>query len=311
MTKVKGIFVALLCLVLVGCTTGKQNDTKNGATAGNTQSAGISSQRPAEQTSRATVTPTSTPVTTSTAKATPGSTASVSGKKMDFQALDKLDNTMNSWWVGRESEPAIKKLLDTYGGISLGDTSEKVVYLTFDEGYENGYTPLILDTLKANNVKAAFFVTESYVKSYPDLVKRMLDEGHIVGNHTVTHPKLTNISNTQLEDELYGFEQRFKEQFGVGFKYMRPPEGVFSEKVLAAANQLGYKTVFWSFAYDDWYTDKIRGAQYAHDIVMKNLKNGVVFLLHAVSKDNAEGLDSIIKDIRAQGYEFKTLDEFK
>lgn len=236
-------------------------------------------------------------------------------QKLDVEALEKLDNRKLSWWYrpNTNNEPStipddIRSLIEKYDGIFQGDTLEKVVYLTFDEGYENGYTPMILDTLKENDVKAIFFVTGSYIDRNPDLVKRMLDEGHQVGSHTINHPSLPDLGYEELENELLGLENKFYEKFKVGFKYMRPPMGEYSERTLAAAQQLGYKTVFWSFAYDDWYTDKIRGADYAYNKVMENLHNGAVFLLHAVSQDNTDALDRIIKDIKAKGYEIRPFD---
>jgi len=235
--------------------------------------------------------------------------------KLDFETLDKLDNKKLSWWIrlyGEGKTPGIssaaKKIIEENDGIYLGDTSEKVIYLTFDEGYENGYTPMILDTLINNDVKAAFFVTWPYVKKNKELVERMLEEGHIVGSHTVYHKILPEVDNKTLEEELCGFEEKFLSMFGQKIKYFRPPEGAFSQKVLAAAKQLGYKTVFWSFAYRDFDVNNQKGADYAYKTVMDNLHNGAVILLHAVSKDNAEALDRIIKDIKAQGYEIRLLD---
>jgi len=235
--------------------------------------------------------------------------------KLDFETLDKLDNKKLSWWIklyGEGKTPGIsstaKKLIEENDGIYLGDTSEKVIYLTFDEGYENGYTPMILDALKNNDVKAVFFVTWPYVKKNKELVERMFEEGHIVGSHTVYHKILPEVDNKTLEEELCGFEEKFRSMFGKRIKYFRPPEGAYSEKVLAAAKQLGYKTVFWSFAYRDFDVNNQKGADYAHKMVMDNLHNGAVILLHAVSKDNAEALDRIIKDIKAQGYEIRLLD---
>ncbi|NMB98573.1 MAG: delta-lactam-biosynthetic de-N-acetylase [Clostridiaceae bacterium] len=236
-------------------------------------------------------------------------------EKLDVEALKQLGNTKYSWWIKLNSEhetpeipPDIKNLIDKHDGIYVGDTSKKVIYLTFDEGYENGYTPQILDVLKENDVKTIFFVTGSYIDRNPELVQRMLDEGHQVGNHTINHPSLPDLDFEKLEDELLGLDKKFHEKFGTSFKYMRPPSGEYSERTLAAAKQLGYKTIFWSFAYDDWYADKIRGADYAYNKVMANLHNGAVLLLHAVSKDNADALDRIIKDIKAQGYEISPFD---
>jgi peptidoglycan-N-acetylmuramic acid deacetylase len=239
----------------------------------------------------------------------------VKGEKLSFGELDKLSNTRYSWYYkpadgnkvpGIPSDAA--RLISKHGGIFTGDTSKKVVYLTFDEGYENGYTSQILDTLKENNAKAMFFVTGPYINKNEDLIRRMLDEGHEVGNHTVNHPSLPGVDNKTLEKELYGLEQQFEEKFGTKFKYMRPPMGEYSERVLAAAQQLGYKTVFWSFAYRDWEVDKQKGPDHAYNMVMDNIHNGAVLLLHAVSSDNAQALDRIIKDIRARGYEIRPFD---
>ncbi|HHW30309.1 MAG TPA: delta-lactam-biosynthetic de-N-acetylase [Clostridiaceae bacterium] len=234
---------------------------------------------------------------------------------LNFEELDKLDNTKYSWWINQNTEhvtPGIpevaRKLIDKYDGIFTGDTTQKHIYLTFDEGYENGYTSKILDVLKENDVKSIFFVTGSYIEKNPDLIKRMLQEGHKVGNHTVNHPSLPGVDNSRLEKELAGLEERFFELYGERFEYMRPPMGEYSERVLAAAKQLGYKTVFWSFAYKDYDVNDQKGQEYAYNKIMSNLHNGAVLLLHAVSKDNAEVLDRLIKDIRAQGYEIRPFD---
>ena len=237
------------------------------------------------------------------------------GKVLDFDRLDKLDNTRYSWWFKKnnENKPTsipenARKLIDGYNGVYIGDTSRKVIYLTFDEGYEYGYTGKILDTLKENEVKSIFFVTGPYIKKNPDLVKRMLDEGHLVGNHTINHPSLPSVDNPTLEKELHGLEEQFQAVFGTGFSYMRPPMGEYSERVLDAAKSLGYKTVFWSFAYRDFEVDNQKGADHAYKMVMDNLHNGAVILLHAVSRDNAEALDRIIKDVKEQGYTISPFD---
>lgn len=237
------------------------------------------------------------------------------GVKMNFAELDKLDNTKYGWGLtlnNRHATPGIpsstKKLISKYDALYIGDTSKKVVYLTFDEGYENGYTHSILDTLKADDVKSIFFITGPYLKGNRDLVKRMLDEGHQVGNHTMSHPSLPAVSDQALENEMLGLEKQFNSAFGKGFKYMRPPMGEYSERTLAAAKQLGYKTAFWSFAYLDYDVTKQKGADHAYNTVTANLHNGAVILLHAASKDNTEALDRIIKGIRAEGYEIRPFD---
>ena len=220
------------------------------------------------------------------------------------------NNKLLRWGISRRTEhqtpaadPGAPQLLKQYGAAYLGDTTQKKIYLTFDEGYENGYTPLILDTLKANNARAVFFITGPYLKGYQDLVRRMVDEGHMVGNHTIHHPSLPELDDSSLEEEVLGLDRAFKEKFGQSMQFLRPPKGEYSERSLALTQQLGYCNLFWSFAYDDWYRDRIRGPEYARDIVMRNLHNGAVLLLHAVSKDNAQALDSIIKGAVQMGYD--------
>lgn len=218
-------------------------------------------------------------------------------------------NKVLRWGISRRQEnktpaadPGAPELLRKYDGIWIGDTGRSVIYLTFDEGYENGYTPAILDTLAENDVKAVFFITGPYLKEHQDLVRRMVEEGHVVGNHTIHHPSLPELSDSQLEEEVLGLDRAFKEKFGESMQFLRPPKGEYSERTLALTQKLGYCNLFWSFAYDDWYRDRSRGSRYAYDIVMRNLHNGAVLLLHAVSKDNAQALDSIIKGAREKGY---------
>lgn len=220
-----------------------------------------------------------------------------------------LSNKLLRWGISRRennqtpaADPGAPQLLKKYGGAYLGNISESVIYLTFDEGYENGYTPLILDTLRDNNVRAVFFITGPYLKGQQELVRRMVEEGHLVGNHTIHHPSLPELGDSQLEEEVLGLERAFQEKFGQRMEFLRPPKGEYSERTLSLTNQLGFCNLFWSFAYDDWYRDKIRGSEYARNIVMRNLHNGAVLLLHAVSKDNAEALDSIIKGAGQKGY---------
>ncbi|EPR12773.1 delta-lactam-biosynthetic de-N-acetylase [Ruminiclostridium papyrosolvens] len=207
------------------------------------------------------------------------------------------------------ADPGTPELLSKYGAKYLGDVSKKTIYLTFDEGYENGYTGQILDTLRDNNVKAAFFITGPYLKEHQDLVRRMVEEGHTVGNHTIHHPSLPEKNDTQIEEEVVGLERAFTEKFGAKMNFLRPPKGEYSERTLSITSKLGYCNLFWSFAYDDWYRDKVRGPEYAYKVVMRNLHNGEIMLLHAVSKDNADALGMIIKGARENGYEFGNVQE--
>lgn len=189
-------------------------------------------------------------------------------------------------------------------------STEKVLYLTFDCGYENGYTSKILDVLKEKNVNAAFFCTLPQVKENPDLIKRMIDEGHIVGNHSVTHPSFAEISREQMTEEIVTMDSYLRENFNYSEPYFRFPMGEYSESALDLVGSLGYTSVFWSLAYADWDLNKQKGADYAHDTVMSRIHPGAVILLHSVSPDNANALADIIDSARAQGYEFKSLRDY-
>lgn len=229
-----------------------------------------------------------------------------------------LSNKKIGWGIKRNDnheQPDLgsnnKKLIDENEDIAMGNKEDKFVYLTFDEGYEAGYTPQILDVLKENDVKAAFFITGHYLNTKPELVKRMIDEGHIVGNHTVNHPSMPDLDIDKVKEEIMKLHVTVFEKFGYEMKYLRPPKGEFSQRTLYLSKSLGYTTVMWSFAYDDWDENKQGRETYAKEKILSNTHNGAVILLHANSKDNTNILDEIIKEIKKQGYEFKTLDEFK
>ena len=227
-----------------------------------------------------------------------------------------IDNKGSGWGFLKKKgeEPEIYKstqeLFQEYNTYYLDPKREKKIYLTFDEGYENGYTSVILDILEEENVSAAFFITGPYLEKETELVDRMVNEGHIVGNHTVNHPNLHKLASPQkMADELSGLNSAFFERYGKNMEYMRPPEGEYSPRVLAVANSLGYKTIFWSFAYKDWDTKAQKGAQYAFSQVTPYLHNGAILLLHAVSSDNAGALKDIIRYAKEEGYQFASLDE--
>jgi peptidoglycan-N-acetylmuramic acid deacetylase len=203
-------------------------------------------------------------------------------------------------------------LIERQGGIFLGDTKKKELFLTFDNGYENGYTSKVLDVLKAKKVPATFFVTGHFVKDQPALMRRMASEGHIIGNHSWSHPDMSTISSAEIRSELDRVLKASAELTGQKeMKYVRPPRGIFSEKALASCREAGYTSVFWSVAYKDWDPNIQQGTDYAYRQVMSQLHPGAVILLHSVSKDNAEALGSIIDDARKQGYEFKSLNDLK
>lgn len=209
------------------------------------------------------------------------------------------------------TEPIYEELLNKYGGFYIGDTNRKEVYITFDNGYENGYTEVILDVLKEKQVPAAFFVTGHYLLDQEDLVKRMVNEGHIIGNHSWHHPSLVAVSDERLARELEKVKVKYEEITGRNdMIYLRPPRGVFSERTLALSQKHGYVNVFWSLAYKDWEIDNQKGKKYAYDNIMKRVHPGAVMLLHSVSKDNAEALGDVIDDLKKQGYKFKSLDDY-
>lgn len=207
--------------------------------------------------------------------------------------------------VPQEWETLLKK----YDGYFLGDRASKKIYLTFDEGYENGYTPQILDVLSEYQVPAAFFITGPYLKQQQNLVERMVKEGHIVGNHTINHPSMPDISDEKVVSELKDLNSDFFDLTGQNMKYLRPPRGEFSERTLALSQKNGYKTILWSNAYADWDMNKANTVQNAHNQVTNFLHNGCIILLHAVSKENAQALPEIIKTARSMGYTFASLDE--
>ncbi len=204
-----------------------------------------------------------------------------------------------------------QETLAKYGAYYLGNTENKEIYLTFDEGYENGYTEKILDVLRDAGVPAAFFVTGPYLEGQQELVRRMIDEGHIVGNHTIHHPNLGECDDETIKSELDGLSEKCKQLYGVEMKFLRPPEGAYSERSLAVTQSLGYKTILWSHAYKDWDVNYQLGADNAVKQVVPYFHNGEILLLHAVSKDNADALADIIAAAREQGYEFKSLVELQ
>ena len=181
---------------------------------------------------------------------------------------------------------------------------EKSICLTFDEGYENGYTPQILDVLKEKNVQAIFFVTYDFAKDNPDLIRRMIDEGHIVGNHSYRHYTMDEVSDEVAREEVTYLHDYMEKEYGYTMSYFRFPKGEFSERALGIVNDLGYKSVFWSFAYADWDVDKQPDETKAFTDICESTHPGEIILLHAVSKTNADIIGKVIDDIVQQGYTF-------
>ena len=209
--------------------------------------------------------------------------------------------------VGNASKQALAK----YDAVYLGDEAQKRIYLTFDAGYENGGTEQILDALQKHGVKAAFFLVGNYLEQNPDLVRRMAEEGHIVGNHTWHHYDMSRISDPAVfARELEDVAEKYREITGEEMqKYYRPPQGIYSEENLRQAKALGYRTVFWSLAYVDWNNDAQPTKEEAFSKLLPRIHNGAVVLLHSTSKTNGEILDELLTKWETAGYEFGTIDE--
>ncbi|MDQ5983493.1 MAG: Peptidoglycan-N-acetylmuramic acid deacetylase PdaA [Eubacteriales bacterium SKADARSKE-1] len=203
---------------------------------------------------------------------------------------------------------ATSEFLKQCNSYYIGDTNEKKIYLTFDAGFENGYTPNILDVLKKHKIKATFFLVGNYIKTSPELVKRMVEEGHSVGNHTFNHPDMSKIADMEsFKKEMCSLEDLYKKTTGKDLeKLYRPPQGKYSEENLKMANELGYKTFFWSLAYVDWFTDKQPTREYAFE-KLERIHSGAIVLLHSTSKTNSEILDDLLKKWEGEGYLFGDL----
>ncbi len=278
----KKVILSILCFALLcGCTanSGNTNNTSESSSASSTSS---------EKT---------TNVAETTLEATGLDTKSYSTEKVVWGPGYGKNHS-------RPADPV--KLQEQYGklGGQFIMSDDKFICLTFDEGYENGYTSAILDTLKEKKVKAIFFVTYDFAKDNPDLIKRMIDEGHTVGNHTYRHYTMDEVSVEDATEEIVYLDSYIKKNFNYKMKLFRFPKGEFSENTLALADSLGYKSVFWSFAYADWDAENPADKKVAFNTITSNTHNGEIMLLHAVSETNAEILGDVIDNIREQGYEF-------
>ena len=227
------------------------------------------------------------------------------------------DTELNWYFVAKGKditpEPAKESIsfLSDYDGYYIGNTKEKVLYLTFDEGYEKGNTASILDTLKELKVPAAFFVVKPFIDTQPELVKRMVNEGHLVCNHSNHHPSMASITdNNEFKKEFTDVEKSFKDLTGKEMpKYFRPPMGKYSKNSLIKTKELGYKTIFWSFAYRDWLVDYQPNPAEAINKIKNGMHPGCIILLHSVSDTNTAILKQVIKELQDEGYKFKSLNE--
>lgn len=230
---------------------------------------------------------------------------------------DQISNQLEAWWFKRNDQHLPSGCqenfdISQYHGYYVNhDAQDNVIYLTFDCGYENGYTAEILDTLKEQNVRAVFFVTQTYIRDNPDLVIRMKEEGHFVGNHTITHPSLPGLSIEKQKEEILGCAAYMKEATGYDMDpYIRPPKGEYSERTLQLCEDLGYCTIFWSMAYLDYEVDNQPTPDYVLQHFDKYCHPGAMPLLHNVSSANTKALPQLILNLREAGYRFGTIDEF-
>lgn len=230
-----------------------------------------------------------------------------------------LSNEKKGWWIKRkenneQSEAQNEINLAKYDAfyVDTKNKDKKVMYLTFDCGYDNGYTEPMLDILKKHKAYAIFFVTQTYIRDNVEIVKRMKKEGHLVGNHTVKHKSMPDLSERDIKEELITCADYCKEATGYEMDpYVRPPMGEYSERTLQICKNLGYKTVFWSMAYLDYEVDNQPGSDFVIDHFEKYYHNGAIPLLHNVSKSNAEALDTVLTNLEKKGFTFENVDKIE
>lgn len=307
--------VISLAFVLSGCANDIEPNTKDYEES-SSDSAAASETETAEDTK--TTISTESPSSTSSAKSSSASAEPLmAGKSVD---LSSLDNTTIGYGQGvivdSENRPQgaidFNEKYSKYNAVAMekadadNKDDQKTIYLTFDQGYENGYTAKILDTLKEKKVKATFFVLQDYAEKNPELIKRMIDEGHTVGNHSVSHPSMPSISIDEAKEEIMGLHNYIKEKFGYEMTEFRPPKGEFSERILQLANECGYKTVMWSFAYADWDVDNQPNEEEALKKITEAKHDGAIYLLHSVSETNTNILGDVIDNLKKDGYTFKS-----
>lgn len=211
--------------------------------------------------------------------------------------------------VAPDPGPLYKELINKHNAYYIGDSKEKTIYLTFDTGYENGNTEKILNVLIDENVNACFFMTGHFLRENKDLVKRISDAGMVCGNHTWSHPKLTLLSKEKINDELIKVENLYSEITGKKMsKFVRPPEGMLSDQTLTYLDELGFTSVYWSLAFNDWHLDKQHGWEHSYNYVMDHIHNGAIILMHSVSQDNTDAIRKIIQDLKKDGYQFGSLE---
>lgn len=243
-------------------------------------------------------------------------------QKVEQSSVEEVEETVSEgvtgterWWLKRNEDHKVPEVSDKidfskYDAYYVDPKPKKkqCIYLTFDCGYENGFTPKILDVLKKNKVPAAFFVTKPFIREESELVKRMKKEGHVVGNHTVHHKSMPSLSDRDNKQEIIDCAEFFKEKTGYDMDlFIRPPMGEYNENTLKLTKKMGYKTIFWSMAYVDFDVNKQPGKDYVIKHFQDYTHNGAIPLMHNVSQSNAEALDTVIKNLKKEKYEFLSL----
>lgn len=307
------IISAIMATVLTGCDPNKKKNESSSSEPLQSSSSAAASSSPAS--SEAVSEPASSEVES---KDEPLEAVAISVENQELLGdVSPYENEVKGWGQGRQLNDKNRPLTcDLYqpkygdlGGLFIMPDTDKKMYLTFDEGYENGYTAQILDVLKEKACPAVFFVTMPYVKANPDLIKRMIDEGHVIGNHSVNHKKMPTLSPDEQVKEIAGLHNYMVENYNYQMTLFRPPEGVWSSQSMYIAQQLGYKTVLWSFAYLDYDVKNQPGHDEAFTRVTEASHNGAIYLLHAVSKTNTEMLSEVIDKFREDGYSMEDLQE--
>lgn len=295
-------------IVFTGCS---RASTAN--TSANTPSPAVASTTAPSSAPSPSPSPSPVPAPSTTPTPAPTKTP-IEEMPIDYEAISALDGTKDGWGQGLEKDDLNRPVgalsaQETYGKYSalFIMPEEQKFYLTFDEGYENGNTAAILDVLKEKDQKATFFVTYSYVRDNPALVQRMIDEGHVIGNHSVRHLSMPDLTLEEARGEIVTLHTFMRDTYGVEMTVFRPPMGEYSQQTLALTQALGYKSAFWSFAYYDYEPDDQMGREAALAKVAENIHPGELVLLHAVSTDNTAILPDLIDILRGQGYEILPL----
>ncbi|MGN0319189.1 MAG: polysaccharide deacetylase family protein [Lachnospira sp.] len=305
------VLVLLLVVLLVMALSNKKTD---GGKKDQNESAGLTvDDRETQSTDEASTSGETQPVTESKNEQVTGTLQPTSERETTSFNLESIDNTASSFGYADSNRASNmvptdwKWYANKWSGYKVDwiqDTSKNIIYLTMDEGFANDYTATILDTLKAKNVKVVFFLTQNFIEGKPDLVQRMIDEGHQLGNHTCNHPNMPSIGIEKETTEIMTLHNMVKEKFGYEMRLFRYPQGVFSSQSLALVNNLGYKAVFWSYAYNDYNPDVQISQEEALERAVKYLHPGAIYLLHANSSTNTAMLGDFIDQARAKGFEF-------